>query len=105
MVGLKEFRGLFQPEQFFGSLIHGGGAWSSMWQGDHVSLGPCYSECQAPGLELPSSRIIKIRAVGIGWGKSGGRGMALGVQQSDGQSGVLEGASSCSWKRSLIRSG
>lgn len=65
MVGLKEFRGLFQPKQFLDSLIHGGGLGHgaaqklSKWQGHHVSLGPCYSEYQAPGLELPSSRRIK----------------------------------------------
>lgn len=28
-----------------------------------VSLGPSYSECQAPGLVFPSSRRIKIRAL------------------------------------------
>lgn len=29
MVGLKEFRSLFQSKQFFDSVLHGGGAWSS----------------------------------------------------------------------------
>lgn len=44
---------------------HGAAQKPSKWQEDHVSLGPCYSECQTPGLELPSSRRIKIRALGL----------------------------------------
>lgn len=65
--------------------------------------GPYCAECQAPGVELSSSRRRKFRAVGNHWRKSGAR--VMNMQQLGGQSRVQEGASGCSWKRSFIKSG
>lgn len=75
----------------------------SRWQGDLE--GPCYAQCQAPVLELPSSRTRKIRVLGICWRKSGDRRMAMNIRELDGQSCMQEATSGCSQKRSLIRSG
>lgn len=83
---------------------HGAAKKPSKCQGNHVSLGPCYSECPAPGLELPSNRRIKIRALEL---------VGASKEQRDGSECAAVG-----WavrrarrglkllrKRSLIRSG